>query len=394
MRRGAVGCHDVRDAELCVRRGDEAPGLALLAVADHGGDLGHRRKALGLDLRRAAGDENARVGAAAGGTADFLPGLLHRLGRHRAAVDDDEIVLIAGECAHRLALRRVEAAAQRDDFGPAHAPNPSPNASPNASRSSSPVKTWVAGPVIRMVLPGCQSMMRSPPGRDTVTPLFARPDWIAATAVAQAPVPQASVRPAPRSQTRRRMRSGLSTVATLTLTRSGKTGSCSMTGPIAARSSAWVSGTKNMMCGLPTLSAIGAASGSSPSQPSGSAAVSIAKASGTASHSKRGAPMSMLAPPVVRLLDRMPPSVSIEGSPPSSVATQRVALPQASTSPPSALKIRIFAVATSEGSIRISWSQPMPVWRSAMARARAADIATARSRASNTTKSLPSPCIL
>src|SRR6185437_6982103 len=41
-----------------------------------------------------------------------------------------------------------------------------------------------------------------------------------------------------------------------------------------------------------------------------------------------------------------------------------------------------------------SWSQPMPVLRSAMAWARASSSAKAARRASMTTKSLPSPCIL
>ena len=56
----------------------------------------------------------------------------------------------------------------------------------------------------------------------------------------------------------------------------------------------------------------------------------------------------------------MPPLVSIVTGRPSSSTTQRVALPQASTSPPSAFQIRILTSATSEGSSRITWSQPTP----------------------------------
>src|SRR5690606_24159905 len=40
------------------------------------------------------------------------------------------------------------------------------------------------------------------------------------------------------------------------------------------------------------------------------------------------------------------------------------------------------------------WSQPTPVWRSAMARHSTADGGVASDRRSSTTKSLPAPCIL
>ena len=90
-----------------------------------------------------------------------------------------------------------------------------------------------------------------------------------------------------------------------------------------------------------------------------------------------------------------PPSVSMLVSPPSRRATQRVTLPQAPTSPPSLLKMRILTSARVDGSSRISWSQPMPVFsRLAIARARASSISTTLSRASKMTKSLPRPCIL
>src|SRR3954468_24167169 len=89
---------------------------------------------------------------------------------------------------------------------------------------------------------------------------------------------------------------------------------------------------------------------------------------------------------------RMPALVSIVDAP--SIRTQRLALPQASTSPPSAFQIRILTSATSDGSSTITWSQPTPVRRSAIARARASSIATAPSRASKMAKSLPRACIL
>jgi hypothetical protein len=80
----------------------------------------------------------------------------------------------------------------------------------------------------------------------------------------------------------------------------------------------------------------------------------------------------------------------------SSWATQREALPQASTSPPSALRICMAASVLPffGGSITMNWSQPTPVLRSATARAWASLSASGCARASMTTKSLPSPCIL
>jgi hypothetical protein len=92
-------------------------------------------------------------------------------------------------------------------------------------------------------------------------------------AVAQAPVPQASVSPAPRSHTRRVMASRAVTVATLTLMRSGKSGSCSISGPRRSSSTPCVSGVKKITCGLPTLTAVGAFSSS---QPTGMVSVSMA----------------------------------------------------------------------------------------------------------------------
>ena len=77
----------------------------------------------------------------------------------------------------------------------------------------------------------------------------------------------------------------------------------------------------------------------------------------------------------------------------SSHPTQRTALPHCSTSPPSAFQIRMNASALGEASIAISWSQPIPPSRSAMARVSATLGAKGCERASTTTKSLPSPFI-
>jgi hypothetical protein len=55
--------------------------------------------------------------------------------------------------------------------------------------------------------------------------------------------------------------------------------------------------------------------------------------------------------------------------------------------------MRMRASAVSLGSRRMSWSQPIPVRRSASARAFASSISSGASRASKMTKSLPRPCI-
>ncbi len=73
---------------------------------------------------------------------------------------------------------------------------------------------------------------------------------------------------------------------------------------------------------------------------------------------------------------------------------QREALPQDSTSPPSLFQMRMRTSALGDGSMTMSWSQPMPVLRSAMARAASSLIESGRARASSTTKSLPRPFIL
>ena len=83
---------------------------------------------------------------------------------------------------------------------------------------------------------------------------------VLATAVALAPVPHASVKPAPRSHVRSVIPSS-PTLATLTLIRSGKAGSCSIAGPWLFRSTACAASTKKTRCGLPTDNAIGCSSG-------------------------------------------------------------------------------------------------------------------------------------
>src|SRR5690606_3229540 len=92
-------------------------------------------------------------------------------------------------------------------------------------RRTCPSKTRTAGPVM---ITGCpepaHSMDRRPPGRSICTGESIQPWRIAATAAAQAPVPQAWVSPAPRSHTRSLACWRLRTCRKPALTRCGKRG--------------------------------------------------------------------------------------------------------------------------------------------------------------------------
>lgn len=125
MRRGFAYRHDVGYQGLLRRMGRVVGGVHLVAVADHRIDLGHFREGFRLRPRGAAGHHDLRIGSVPVGAADGLAGLANRLGRHRATVHDDQVILSVGHFAtdnlsNRLALRDVEATAQRDDLRPAH----------------------------------------------------------------------------------------------------------------------------------------------------------------------------------------------------------------------------------------------------------------------------------
>src|SRR5690242_1012671 len=129
--------------------------------------------------------------------ADCLPCLPHGLVGDGAAIDDGPILTGSRVTRDRLALGEVEAASEADRLD-GHC---------SASRSSSPSNTWVAAPRMRIGCPGAQSTVRLPPVISTLTGDCARFVAMAATALAQAPVPQASVSPAPRSNVRNFRRS-------------------------------------------------------------------------------------------------------------------------------------------------------------------------------------------
>ncbi len=114
MRRGGAHRHDVAHDHLVERL--PSGRIKLFRIADYTGDLGHRRKALWIDLRRTAGDNDIDPRPCSrrppDGGACFADGVV----RHRAAVDDHDIALSVDR-ADRLALRQVQAAAKADDFG-------------------------------------------------------------------------------------------------------------------------------------------------------------------------------------------------------------------------------------------------------------------------------------
>ena len=161
------------------------------------------------------------------------------------------------------------------------------------------------------------------------------------------------------------------------------------------------SSTKNTAWGLPTLTPT--ASDSGPTE-TGMWLVSTALSNGISRQSSQAGPISTATWPSASPRASSSPATVCTvtsrrfSSPISTSATQRVALPQAATSLPSLLRMRIKASASSsrDGSMTISWSQPTPVLRSAMRAAVASSMSrtTESRRPSKTTKSLPRPCIL
>ena len=140
------------------------------------------------------------------------------------------------------------------------------------------------------------SMTSSPPGRRTIPLRSMRLRREAATSVAQAAEPQASVRPTPRSQTRAMTRSRAATSAKVTLAFCVNIGWTSIRAPQAAASTTARSATKKTACGLPRLTteAGPSAESASPSGQSRSTRLVSAtgRTSGMASHANFGAPMS------------------------------------------------------------------------------------------------------
>jgi hypothetical protein len=234
-----------------------------------------------------------------------------------------------------------------------------------------------------------------------------------ATTAAQAPVPQASVSPAPRSNTRSLMCERSTTCMKPAFTRCAKRGWCSICGPCSATGAVSTSSTTCTACGLP-IESTATETMALPARvprarchfshaPSGCAS-SPAVSKGTRAASKMGAPMSTVTRPSAPMRGWMMPASVCTRTSVFSVSLcsltkrmkQRAPLPHCSTSPPSALWITYWKSMPSAGegrTVRI-WSAPTPKWRSARKRYCAAVRPSVPRVSSSTTKSLPAPCIL
>mmetsp|Transcript_25522 Transcript_25522/g.64846 ORF Transcript_25522/g.64846 Transcript_25522/m.64846 type:complete len:208 (-) Transcript_25522:293-916(-) len=205
-----------------------------------------------------------------------------------------------------------------------------------------------------ILLLGNHSIWRSPPGSETVALRSDSPLSTAATSSAHAPVPHASVGPAPRSHTRIARCVRESTCTNSVLVRAGKTGWFSNFGPTVASGSAVSSraSTKTMACGLPiethvTFHSLPATiSGTPITRP----CASVGSVVGTLGPSRMGSPMSTFTIPSAVSSGTMGPArvdmVYVCGSVrPSSPATylamQRMPFPHISGSEPSELMIRM-----------------------------------------------------
>ena len=183
-----------------------------------------------------------------------------------------------------------------------------------------------------------------------------------------------------------------STVATLTLTRSGKSGSFSISGPSRSRSTASQSSTKKMTCGLPTLTANGSRRSS---QPTGIAAVSIAigerdlvPSEAGRAHVDRGRLVAGRAGDDPALgLDRACPAEQQRDAARGIAAGLDLAAVGVADAHPD-----VGRVGRLEQDELVAADPGAAVGESA--RGRSVHRRAAPARASKTTKSLPSPCIL
>ena len=94
LRRRLLYRHDVVD-DHARRTGQEIGAVTFrrqfLLIAEHVIHFPHRSIGLRLGLSRTAGHDDPRIGVFAAQLADGLTRLPHRLGGHRASVDDDGI---------------------------------------------------------------------------------------------------------------------------------------------------------------------------------------------------------------------------------------------------------------------------------------------------------------
>ncbi len=164
-------------------------GAGLFGIAHDMGDFRHVREGLGLDLRRAAGDDDARAGPLALHPADRLSRLPRRFGGDGAGIDDDEIAFAAlrGQFADGLRLGQVQPAAEGDDldragFGRRHGHDGPGGSGANISSSRIRENSSSTGPVMMTRSSAARhSMTRSPPGKAMVARRSVRPARTPAT---------------------------------------------------------------------------------------------------------------------------------------------------------------------------------------------------------------------
>ena len=207
-----------------------------------------------------------------------------------------------------------------------------------------------------------QSSSSTPPGRWTDALLPHRPVLTPAASTAQAPVPQARVRPLPRSHTRTSSRSPSRGAANSTFTRPGNRGERSSTGPTLSRGTSLGSGQKMTAWGLPTST--GQAEKTSPSASSSTEGRTLGSPMSTVTWSTRPrrrwssrargpAPVSM-----VRQVLRVSP-LSYTYLP-----THRMPLPHMAPGEPSALYMSMEKSPVTPGRMAMRPSPPTPKCRS------------------------------
>src|SRR3989338_5067557 len=211
----------------------------------------------------------------------------------------------------------------------------------------SPVNTVIAGPVIcTSAASPSHEILNEPPRVATFTGLSSKLRRMPATTAAHAPVPHDKVSPAPRSYTRRRILWRSITCMNPALTRLGKRGWRSMSGPNSFTGACSISSTSCTACGLPIDSAL--MRSVLPSTSRGSLAAPLPPSNGICEGSKIGAPMFTVTRPSCSrrgLISPLCVSTTISRLAVSFWSwtkrmKQRAPLPHCSTSPPSELKIR------------------------------------------------------
>ena len=165
--------HDVGDLHARRRQRAQLAGSAFSALPITRKTSGMAAKSIGIDLGRAAGDDDLGTGPLALDAANGLPRLPHRFRRHRAGVDDDEIAspVRQGGAAHGLRLDKIEPAAEGQDFDVLWFAPRRYHAAMSLKRtgSRSVSNSNSTGPVI-VTWPSLSrhSISRSPPGRLTM----------------------------------------------------------------------------------------------------------------------------------------------------------------------------------------------------------------------------------